>query len=142
MKIRRAKKKDLKEILNVFKKSSVLNPKDSSHRELEDYIKFCLANKNIVVLVVEEKGAIIAVGSSHLHTLKKTDANIYDIYVLNEFRDNGIGTKMIQEFYKILKNKGIKHLGLYSENNKKTLDFYKKQGFQIGRLIRRCDKFL
>ena len=38
--------------------------------------------------------------------------------------------------------KKIKNLGVYSENNPKTLNFYKKQGFQIGRLIRRCDKKL
>ena len=53
--------------------------------------------------------------------MKKTDAEVYDIYVLKEFRGKGIGTKIMKEFYRVLKKNGIKHLGLYSENNKKTL---------------------
>ena len=35
------------------------------------------------------------------------------------------------------KKKNIKNIGLYSENNEKTLNFYKKQGFQVGKKRRK-----
>lgn len=142
MRIRKAKKDDFEGILNVIKLSSVLNPKDKELTELSKYIKFALKQKNMLVLIVIDENKVVGVVISHLHSLMKEDADIYDLYVLPQYRNKGYGKRLMKELYLRLKKKGIKRLGLYSENNKQTLNFYRKQGFQIGRLIRRCDKEL
>jgi len=140
VKIRKARKEDRDGILGVIKKRSVLNPKDKSYKELNNYVDFCLSNKNFLVIIAEFESKIMGVCISHLYSLKETDADIYDLYVIKEFSRKGIGSSLMKFLCLELKKKGIKNLGLYSENNRKALNFYRKNGFQIGRLIRRCDK--
>ncbi|MCF7910373.1 GNAT family N-acetyltransferase [Candidatus Pacearchaeota archaeon] len=140
MVIRKANSFDKGEIVKIFIDSATLNPIDKNNKELKNYINNCLNEKSFLVLVAEINKKIIGVCICNFGRISKTDADLVDIYVLKKFRNRGIGNKLMKELYKELKKKGIKNLGLYSENNNKTLNFYKKQGFQIGRLIRRCDK--
>lgn len=142
MKIRKAKITDVKSIINIFVQSAVLNPKDKKNKELKNYINNSLKEKTFFVLVAEIDSKIVGVCITNLGRINKTDADLVDIYVLKEYRRNRIGTRLLKELYYNLKKKGIKNIGLYSEINKRTLNFYKKQGFEIGRLIRRCDKKL
>lgn len=142
MKIRKAKKSDFDGILRIFIESSVQNPEDKGNKQLKEYLLFSIKNRNMLVLVASFDKEIVGVGICQLKEIRKEDAKLLDIYVLKKYRGKRIGERLMKELYKLLKKKGIKNLGLYSENNKKTLNFYKKQGFQIGRLIRRCDKRL
>ncbi len=142
IKIRKATKKDLMGILKVILESSVLNPADKGNKKLKEYILFSLKDKNMLTLISEVDKEIASVAICKLRSLKNEDAILLDIYVLKSFRNKGVGKKLMKELENILKKKGIKNLGLYSENSLKTLNFYKKEGFEIGRLIRRCDKKL
>ncbi|MBS3081912.1 GNAT family N-acetyltransferase [Candidatus Pacearchaeota archaeon] len=140
--IRKAKISDLVSIQEVFIEASVLDPKDNDHSRLKDYIKFSVTNKRILTLVAEQEKMIVGICITQLNDIKEKEAKILDIYVNKGVRSKGIGSKLVNEVIKSLKKKNYVNLSLYSENNSKTLKFYKKQGFQIGRLIRRCDKML
>jgi len=140
MKISKATKKDFKGILNVFVASAKLNPKDKGNKELKKYILASLRSKTFFILVAKANNEVIGFSITNFSELKKMYADLVDIYVLKEYRGKGVGRGLMKELYKELKKKNIKNIGLYSENNEKTLNFYKKQGFQVGRLIRRCDK--
>jgi ribosomal protein S18 acetylase RimI-like enzyme len=140
MKIRKANLKDIKGIIEIFKDSAVLNPRDKNFKELRGYISDTLKNKKFLVLIAEIDNQIIGVAITLLNDFFKTDARLIDLYVLKSQRNKGIGSLIIKQLYKELIKRKITNLGLYSENNPKTINFYKKQGFQIGRLIRRCDK--
>ena len=142
MKIRKATRKDFDGILKIFLESAILNPKDKENLELKKYLSNSLKEKTFFVLIAEEDKKVVGVCISNFGRISKVDADLVDIYVLKKYRGQSVGNKLMKELYKKLKKKGIKNLGLYSENNPKTLNFYKKQGFQIGRLIRRCDKKL
>lgn len=142
MKIRKATRKDFDGILKIYLESAILNPKDKKNLELKKYLSNSLKEKTFFVLIAEEDKNVVGVCISNFGRISKVDADLVDIYVLKKYRGQSVGNKLMKELYKKLKKKGIKNLGLYSENNPKTLNFYKKQGFQIGRLIRRCDKKL
>ena len=139
MKIRKAEKKDIREIIEIVTANTILNPKDKQNKELKKYIGFCIGSKRFLVLVAEDNG-LLGLCICQLMGVRATDACLHDIYVSG--KSKGVGSKIMELLYIELKKRDIKYLGLYSENNKKTLNFYKKQGFQIGRLIRRCDKKL
>lgn len=142
IKIRKASREDEHGIVNVFIKSANLNPKDKENKELKRYIKESLREKTFLVLVASIDKKIVGVVICNIGRISKSNADLVDIYVLNEYRNKGIGSKLMDSLYTELKNMGIENLGLYSENNPKTINFYKNQGFEIGRLIRRCDKKL
>ena len=140
IKIRKANKEDERGIINIFKKRENLNQKDKENKKLKKYIKEKKKKKTFLVLVAEIDKKIVGVVICNISRISKTNADLVDIYVLNEYRNKGIGSELMYSLYMELKNRGIENLGLYSENNPKTLNFYKNQGFEIGRLIRRCDK--
>jgi len=142
LEIRKAILKDSKGIIEVFMDSAVLNPKDKENKELNKYIINGLKEKSFFTLVAEIDKKIVGVCISNIGRINKISADLVDIYILKKCRNKKIGARLLEKLYKELKKRDVKYLGLYSENNKKTLNFYKKQGFQIGRLIRRCDKIL
>lgn len=61
-------------------------------------------------------------------TLKK--AEFENIYVLREYRDRGVGTQMVQETLKELKQQGIANVVTLQDE---AAGYYEKIGFQKGR---------
>ena len=69
---------------------------------------------------------------------KETEAKIESIYVDLEYRNKGIGTKLINEIISLLKEKNVKYIfieNLVENQNSKYL--YEKLGFKIFREDRR-----
>lgn len=56
--------------------------------------------------------------------------NIKEFCVKNEMRNKGIGTKILTEFEKELKNKGITEIILFTSRNDGTEGFYHKRGLK------------
>ncbi len=53
------------------------------------------------------------------------------LYVDEEYRNNDIGSKLIEEFSKVSKTKGAKYITLSAfENNTPAVSLYKKLGFE------------
>lgn len=59
-----------------------------------------------------------------------------DMFVLKEYRNKKIGTKLITEFKKWAKSKGAKVLRIEAYSaNKKALKFYRRHGFEDSSVI-------
>ncbi len=56
--------------------------------------------------------------------------NIKEFCVKNEMRNRGIGTKMLEEFEKQLKEKEISEIILFTSRDDSTEDFYQKRGLE------------
>ena len=140
MKIRKATKKDFEEYYKLkqdeteeysrlIKKRMKLPPKSKLKKEFNTF----LSDKNTFIFVIEEDNKLIAYfQGSLLKSIWENFGYIDDIFVSRKFRRQGLGTKLIKNFIKILKSKKIKkiRIGVNSEN-KKALLLYKKLGFKI-----------
>lgn len=97
-----------------------------------------LLNKNYFLIAEEDKKVI---GLIFGEKLKAAGSIVWVIVVDKKFRGQGIGKKLLKEFEKNAKQDGCSWTVLYAAtNNKKTLDFYKKQKYDIGEKYIECAK--
>lgn len=59
-----------------------------------------------------------------------TRFNIKEFCVNDNFKGQGIGSKVLEEFVSRLKDRGIVQMSLYTLKEEKTLKFYVKNGFK------------
>ena len=57
--------------------------------------------------------------------------NIKEFCVKNEMRSRGIGTRILDEFEKRLKDKGVKEIVLFTSRDDETKGFYEKRGLKL-----------
>jgi RimJ/RimL family protein N-acetyltransferase len=91
---------------------------------------------NTVIVVAEINGKIIGNFFIHQSTERSPHIGEFGIGVLKEYRNLGIGNKMMQIFLRLGKKMGYKHLflGVFI-NNKPAIKLYKKYGFkEVARL--------
>ncbi len=123
MKIRIANKKDLKECAFISKISELqLNPK--KYPDLKYLSQFlgplfliALDEDRIIGYIVGEEG-------------KANVASINLLVVDKEYRGRGLGKSLLQELIKAFKKIKIKDIYLVAPKwNKRTIQFYEKEGF-------------
>ena len=85
-----------------------------------------IINGSYIFFIGESKNKIIAM--ARIISDGINDAYIQDFAVLKEFRNKGIGSKMLNFIIKTLKKKGFKWIGLISE--KKSVSLYSRAGFK------------
>lgn len=56
--------------------------------------------------------------------------NIKEFCVRNDLRNKGVGTKILEEFEKCLRDKGIREIILFTSRDDGTELFYRKRGLQ------------
>jgi len=142
IKIRTAKKSDIKDISSLFIEVSLTDIHKSDKNALKKYLSYVIKSRKFIVLVAEENSKILGFCISQLGVPMPDCADVVDINVSKKAQGKGIGQKLMAELYKRLKKKKIKNLGVYSENIPKTIKFYEKQGFKRGRTVIRFDKKL
>ncbi|MFH1751545.1 MAG: GNAT family N-acetyltransferase [archaeon] len=131
VKINKASLKDLSKLLSMtksFPAFMVSKDKDFIRRkELSEWIK---RNDCIVLTAKQEKN----ITGFLLAKLISSDWCLLDsIGVKPEFRGQGIGSKLLEELYLVLKKKDVWYLQcLVKENEKETREFWKKKGFKEG----------
>lgn len=105
----------------------------SSFIDKDDSQLFIAVNDNEIVGYIYVK-IITTSDSSDI----STEASISGIYVKENFRKQGIGTKLINEARKWCINKGVTYLKLnVLEGNSTALNLYKKLGFNdFSRVLR------
>ena len=97
-----------------------LNLHDNYKFSLDEFTSclVCVINKKIVSFVT--------------YSIIYDRCEIVDIYVLEEYRKNKIGTKLIEEIEKKCKlNKCLNITLEVNENNRSAIEFYKQVGFKI-----------
>ena len=78
------------------------------------------------------------IGSARLRELSEELGSIAYVSVLPEFRNQGIGTKLIEKLIEKAKEKNLKRLRLMTRLT--ALDFYKRLGFlETGELVNFLD---
>lgn len=150
IKIQKATIENLRDIQNLnlklFEKEykeydKLLNCNWTFSEEGTQYFKDKILQKNNCSLVAVEKDKVVGYlvggvtkGETYRNLPKM--AELEDTFVLEEYRNLGIGTKLYEEFVKWCKSNGVKIITVQAtaENNK-AINFYRKNGFKDYTLV-------
>ena len=134
MKIRKAKRSELKEISKLFKE--VFNDKPYSDRWTDktafEHIKHefligevfvFLERMKIIGLIAIRKG-IIPNGNI---------AEVKDFAILGKYREKGIGSEAIREIERKLRKENYKAIYLETYHKSKAVNFYKKNKYKLSK---------
>lgn len=140
IKIRRAKKEDIKSYLYLKRQSDkdyakIINKKlkPECNKSFKKHFNKIISSKKDLLLFAKENSNLIAYihGTFYICEYGKS-GYVEDIFVLKEFRDKGIATALIEEFIKLLKKKKIKNIHLsVNIKNKNAIKLYKNLGFKL-----------
>ncbi len=84
----------------------------------------------IILIALEEKTLI---GFAILRPkLTRSMAQLAELHVSHGYRGKGVGTKLIQEAFRLAKQGGAEDMYVSSIPTKKTVDFYMKHGFSLA----------
>lgn len=125
--IRKAKPSDIKEIKQLIDSFAEMDVIPETFPE--SYYKRIL--KKGILLVAEENNQIIGVCFGTYNTKEKW-ADLLGLAVKKEFRNQGYGTKLVNEFEKIAKSKKLKTIDLYADNSQ--LNLFRRRGYREGRV--------
>jgi len=144
MNIRKAKIKDLKDVVELSYMSAIYHEKLTSYYDTSKDIKEILTRslkKNIYasnscIFVAEENEKIIGyllafkIYRPEMFQIKKA-GSIEDVYIEESYRRMGIGNKLIQECFKWFKKNSINFVEISVEVlNEKAMIFWNKKGFK------------
>lgn len=140
--IRKATEKDLKVVVelnaSLFKEDAgqrdPLANKNWPSQEGIIYFSKRIKDKNSICLVAEVRNEVVGYLAGSVkkvetwRPVKRTE--LESMYIKNEFRDRGIGTKLVEEFFKWSKGKGVQRaLVVAYATNERAIKFYRKMGF-------------
>ena len=131
MKIRKARKQDLKEIGKIFKKEMGKPPYNekwddrSTSKKIRDYFK----NSKIIVTLIEDKVRGFIIFKKVLWA-GKYQGFIEEIFVDSKYQGRGCGKALIRCAEDFCKKNKIKELSLMSNANSKAFKIYSKLGFK------------
>lgn len=142
--IRKATIDDLAEIKKLNKIHFELSEKEFDslwntnwpfEKEGSDWLKKEIAGVNNITFVAVENNTIIGYLTAEAtndtrfkNNLKK--AEITSLFILEEFRSQNIGSKLINEFFTWAKNNQVKRMLVSTDFTSDAVYFYKKNGFK------------
>jgi len=129
MKIRKATKKDISEMMRIIVINSPSYPKNIAKKEIEEMFSKSLYKPTY--LVIEENKRVIAFGGFIRSWM---DSMIFNLFWVNTNPKNkgiGIGTKLIEELINEIKKIKEKPKAKLIILSTKIPSFYKKFGFKI-----------
>jgi len=98
------------------------------------------------ILVVEnEENEIIGFASTFIAWYSWIGKSLYldDLYVIEKYRGNGLGSKLMDEVFEMAKEQGCKKVKWQvSKWNKNAIEFYKSKGAEIDDVEINCDLIL
>lgn len=99
---------------------------------------------NQIILVAEKNNNIVGylagtIDKKFTYVDKKT-AEIENLFILDKYRNLGIGKMLISEFKKICKENNVKRIIVTAASqNIKAINFYKSQGFEDKKVTLKID---
>jgi N-acetylglutamate synthase-like GNAT family acetyltransferase len=131
MKIRKATKKDLNRITELFRKEYAKSPYNEKWKEKDAKDKVKRDFKRDLTFVVEENGSVEGfVMITEYSGWDGKQGFIDNIIVNSKFQGKGFGKALIKKVEDHFKKKGMKKLYLMSIKSSKAFGFYKKRGFK------------
>ena len=125
MKIRRATKKDFKEIAEILIKESSKKPYNEKYNLKIALKEISGFSKSELYLAVNEKEIVGFIASSITPDNKKK-AYINELWLRPIYQGKGIGKSLVRFIEEKYKKKGVKTIRLVSKKNAKAFGFYKK----------------
>ena len=127
VKIRKARKKDLKDISNIFRKETSKKPyfqKWTQKTAVEKINEFFKRDDIYLILIEEEIIGFIILKLSVGETGKS--AFVDELWLKSGHQGKGIGTTLMRYIEDTYKDKGIKSISLISDIRSNAFCFYKK----------------
>lgn len=145
LKIRRAQPRDVDNIFNLgsgFKDSLKASKIRGEHfHEKSEFLEYIKNPKKNVLLVAEVDNKFVGFVCAEL--IDKEWCVLDNIAVDKKYQGRGIGTKLLDELYSILRKKKIFYIQLLAEkNHKKIQKFWKSKGFKEGKTFVWFDKYV
>ena len=134
MKIRKAMKKDLKEVAKILKMESVKKPyyeKFTPGSAMKDVLEFF--KNDLYVAIDKEK--IIGFISSHIVNSDKTKAYIDELWIISDYQGKGAGKMLVKFVEEVYKKKGLSRMRLTTDKNAGAYGFYKKLKYRDAELV-------
>jgi ribosomal protein S18 acetylase RimI-like enzyme len=129
MKIRKASKKDFKDIAKILKEESSKKPYNEKYT-LKDAIGEVegFAKEDLYVAIMENK--IIGFIASNIQKDNKNKAYIGELWLKPDYQKKGIGKKLVKFIEEKYKKRGVIFLRLVSKKTAGAFKFYKKLKFK------------
>jgi len=134
MKIRKAKAKDLKEVVRILMEESVKKPyneKFTPSSAKKDVLEFF--KDSLYVATDEEK--IIGFIASHIVNSNKTKAYIDELWIRSDCQGKGAGKMLVKFVEDMYKKKGLSKMRLTTKKKAKSYGFYKKLKYKDGDIV-------
>jgi len=130
VKIRKAKKGDLKEIARIYREGyMVYNEKwtfDKAVKKIRSYSK----DKKDKIFVAVVDNNIVGFIIFHEYEWINKNGFIDELFVDKKFRGGGIGGELVRHIVDYFKKRKIKEVELLANTKSKAMKFYKKMGFK------------
>lgn len=133
IKIREGRISDLNELMKILNEAPELEGGIGEETYTEDWIKDTLKNKDRnIVLIAEINGKLAGLLIAEIWKDKR-NSFLVDLFVVSEYRKQGVAAKIIREYEKICKKLGINvivMLVLTTNNNMQK--FIEEKGYKQG----------
>ncbi|MAH51130.1 hypothetical protein CMI37_35260 [Candidatus Pacearchaeota archaeon] len=142
MKIRWAKKQDLKEIVSIFMTGSKKRPylQKWTKKKVTDNFKPSLKKKELWVAVLN--GRVIGFVLAGLSSANKRIAYIDELWVTEKYRGKGVGKSLLAFVEGFYKKKGVNIIRFTAYIKSKASGFYKKLNYKASKEVVLLDKRL
>ncbi len=139
---REATKEDIPHLIDLVKRLKHLNEefdplfvvREDVENQARKYLDKAISNEDRFVLLCELNGRIVGLLKAQLKERifyePKKEGAIVDFYLLPSVRHKGLGTRMLEEAEKRLKEKGVQLITAeFPTHNKIAIDFYKNHEY-------------
>jgi len=127
--IRKAIKKDFKEIANILVKESSKKPYDDNYNSKMAFKKISELSKQELYAATKGK-EIIGFIASNITLDNKKKAYIEELWLKPSYQRKGIGKSLVKFVEDIYKKRGVKIIRLVTKRNAGAFKFYKKINYQ------------
>mgnify|MGYP001157998157 CR=1 FL=1 len=139
--IRQAEEKDYPQILQYIKDLALFEEAPDKVLNTVDFMK---QEKDLFGCYVAETedGKVVGMALYFFAYFTWVGKSLYldDLYIMPEFRGQGIGTALLEKIFKLAKDENCRRLRWQVINwNKKAIDLYKKVGARIDNEWSNCD---
>jgi ribosomal protein S18 acetylase RimI-like enzyme len=143
MKIERIKKRDVTQVLNILIKTpEIQGSKSIDEVYTRRYVEGAINSKDSLILVAKENKKVVGVLVAEIFKKRKYSVFV-DFGILEDYREQGIGSKLYDQYEKICEKERIKVIELIIHtNNKKMKNFLKIKKYKQGSLMLFYDKVL
>ncbi len=140
--IRDAKPEDINSVVELVIRLKRLNEefdplfktRDDIAIHTKEYVESALGSESSVIVVAERKGKVVGVVKAdivdRIFYEPRIEGRIRELYVLPEFRRNGLGKRLIEAIIDRLKNRVDMITAEFPTLNEIAVRFYNKLGFR------------